>query len=499
MTKPDDTGSAGRLISESLATFAARVFSGGFRYALHIAIARLAGAASLGEFSVGNALLLVLVTVAAGGAVTGLVRHGAARIASEGRGAAGVLIRRQRTRTLSFSIGLSLLWLAAGKLFPAMLGPAASGPTFFGVAAALPLLAAANVLEAGTRSLGTARWELLLRCALQPLAFLVLLVTGRLALPGLSPLALVWGGYAISLLIEVVGAEALVGRLFPRSEAGAPMPAPGFGGHFVYEILVVAASGADLWLVGLLGGAGLAGGYSAALRTAEIVLVLRASFQALLVPAFAYRLGRGGEGDPGEAAGMAARVGQTAMLAAAAIGVPLAIGSADLLSLFGSGLAAASGALRILVAVPVATAFLLPASGWLLARSPETLARLLLVDAFVTLTAIAILWPSFGLTGAAAGAGLGAIVAALLGLRSATGIRGALMSPRCWLAPGAATVAAVAVTVAVRPLVVGFHPVVRLALLFVVSAAALGGAAVALPGTRRAVSWIWRRARVAPV
>jgi len=406
----------------SVATFGVRLISGGFRYGLGILIARTAGTAAFGEFSVGTALLLLLATLAAGGAITGVVRFGSTELERAGKGAVGDLLRRERNRTWRRGLILSAGWIALGYFAPGIPGSAGSFLTFAGMAASLPFLAVSNVLEAGSRCTGSPRYELLLRCALQPVMFLALLGGGHELLPAVPPLALIWGAYAISLAVELMAAEQIVFRLFPPAPLLSSPPGPRLGSHFAYEILVVAAASADLWLIGLLGGPIDAGCYAAALRTAEIVIVLRGSYQAFLVPAVTKILARRASGNP-EAAGqfdrLAAGAGRGATLASAAVAIPLVLGAAEILGLFRGEIVRARSALALLVVVPVVLSYGLSASAVLLARAPGTLARIRLVEVLATVAGVALLFPRFGLEGAAAAVGLAALIQTALSVRAA--------------------------------------------------------------------------------
>ena len=84
------------------------------------------------------------------------------------------------------------------------------------------------MLESGTRGLRTTRYEVFLRCFLQPLLFVGFLLAGRQL--GYSSLALVWASFALSLAVEVIAAELLVARLFPTAPAPEGEASPASAG-----------------------------------------------------------------------------------------------------------------------------------------------------------------------------------------------------------------------------------------------------------------------------
>lgn len=395
---------AGPLLGGAVATFAARLFSGGIRYATGIAIARLFGGEVFGAFGVGSVVLLFAATVAAGGATSGLMALAAERIETGGREAAGEVIRACRRRTWGLSLLLSALLAALGTFAPGALGAAGDPATVAGVAVSLPFLAVANVLENGTRGLRTTRYEVLLRCVLQPLLFVALLLAGRDAL---APAPLVWGAFAGSLAVEMLAAEILVARLFPRGAApGGRSPAPAMSTNLFHDAVAVVTGGLDLWLAGLLGSAAAAGHYAAATRSVEVIAVLLSSFQMLLAPTIASLIAAGREE---EIAPLSRSVGRAMFLLAGAVALPIAAAGGPILALFGGSFAEARLPLVLLALVPAVGALAAPASGILIVRAPGRLGAIKLGAGAITAILGLALWPRFGLVGLAVASGVGAL------------------------------------------------------------------------------------------
>ena len=399
----DAPTAAPRVFRGALTTFTSRLFSGGIRYATGIAIARLFGAGTYAEFTIGSVLLLALSTLSTAGAVSGLMGQVATKLAQGDRGGAGGAIRACRNRAWLLSIPVGAVLLAVGQFRPSILGVVGHPRAFVGIALSFPLLAVANVLESGTRGLRTTRYEILLRCFLQPLLFLGLLLLG----PG--RIDAIWLVYAASVFVEVVAAEILVARLFPERVDRPEKPTRLFQ-YFVSEIAAVLAGGADLWIVGLVA-AGSSGHYAAASRTVEVLLVLVASFQMLLAPSFAALLAS----DRGEdVEDLLARTGRSMFLLVACLAIPIAVGAEDLLLFFRGQFAEARTALALMVVAPTLTALWAPAGSLLLIRSPALLARARFAGAFVTAAGVLFAVPRWGLTGAGAAAALGTLVTSIL-------------------------------------------------------------------------------------
>lgn len=411
---------AGRIFGGAIFTFGSRLFSGGLRYFTGLAIARLFGAEVYGQFAVGTVILLVLATVSGGGAMSGLMGLAAERIETGGRGAAGRAIRICRNRTWGIALVAAAILVAIGFLAPGLLGAASAPASFLGIAVSFPFLSVSNVLESGTRGLKTTRYEVLLRCVVQPVLFLGLLVGLRSAGGTTS---LIWFAYAASVATEWVLAEVVVSRLFPKAPAPEGEAPIALGGNFFHDAAVVAVAGLDLWLVGLLASRAEAGYYGASVRTVDVVVVLLGSFQMLLAPTFSSLLASGRQE---ELPGLAAVLSRGMYLLALAVGLPLSLGAREILGFFGPGFPEAAPALALLAVFPVFGALAAPSAAILLLRDPRRLGFVRLSSGLVTALVTIGLWPELRLAAPALGAGLGLLVANGAIVRAVPEGRGAL-------------------------------------------------------------------------
>ena len=469
---------ARRIFAGAVYTFGSRLFSGGLRYATGIAIARTFGAEVFGQFAVGSVLLLFLVSIAAGGATSGLMGRVAERLETGGLSSAGHVIRRCRNQTWILGVALGLILVAVQHSGLSILEAAGNGAAVLGIAISVPLLGVTNVLESGTRGLKTTRYEVFLRCFVQPLLFLSILLAGR---SRSAPSHFVWFAFAGSLAVELVLAEVFVARLFPKERATIEREPIDLWRYVGYDLVVIVAGSVDLWLVGLLATRVEVGYYGAAVKTVDVVVVLLGSFQMLLVPTFAGMIAAG-RGD--ELRRLADTMARLMFLLSLAVALPLAFGARDVLGLY-KGFEAGAPAMVVLVIVPALTSLCAPGGGILLIRNPERLARIRLAGAAVTCVVLLFLWPRLGLMGAAVASGAGWLTFNGLVLGAVPEARSFLTEPGVFGEVFVLLVAGIGVEWGVFTAAREFPPLARLALLAGASCASLGAVWLLLPGSTR--------------
>jgi O-antigen/teichoic acid export membrane protein len=248
----------------------------------------------------------------------------------------------------AFLVLLASLAVGAGLAACALLLPARFLPG--GAAAALTLLAPMvggqsllDLFLAATRWRHAIRYEVVARSLVEPYA----LVIGAAAAwafglrgPGL-PIGY-WCGTLAALLYAVAGARRTFGGfglLSWRPHAATLIPTLRLtGANTATDLLNTLYTRIDLWIVGLLLGAGAAGIYGMARQVAVPIRQVRQSFDGLLIPLVARTLSTRGSKGSGEALASATRL-------ILVIQLPIILGlfalGRPLLGLFGKGFEAA--------------------------------------------------------------------------------------------------------------------------------------------------------------
>jgi O-antigen/teichoic acid export membrane protein len=211
------------------------------------------------------------------------------------------------------SLAVGGAMMACAMLLPARFLPGGAASALILLA---PMVAGQSLLDlflAATRWRHAIRFEVVARSLAEPYA----LVIGALACwtfglrgPGLP--TGYWCGTLAALLYAVTGARRTFGGL--RLLSWRPRPATLIsalrltGSNTATDLLNALYTRVDLWIVGLLLGAGAAGIYGMARQAAVPIRQVRQSFDGLLIPLVARTLSRRGSKGSGEALASATRL-----------------------------------------------------------------------------------------------------------------------------------------------------------------------------------------------
>src|SRR4051812_21661582 len=215
-------------------------------------------------------------------------------------------------------VSLASLILAAGMMAAAWILPRPWLPA--GAAAAVfalaPMVAGQSLLDlflAATRWRHAIRFEVLARSIVEPYSLLAGAALAWASGFGADGLAAgYWCGTLAALLYALWGARGVFRGLRLRSwrpERRILRPMLGFAAaNAATDFLNALYTRVDLWLVGLLMGAGPAGIYGMARQIAVPIRQVRQSFDGLLIPLVARTLGARGSRGSGEALASATRL-----------------------------------------------------------------------------------------------------------------------------------------------------------------------------------------------
>jgi O-antigen/teichoic acid export membrane protein len=210
------------------------------------------------------------------------------------------------------SAALAGAMMAAARLLPASALPGEAGRALFLLA---PMVAGQSLLDlflAATRWRHAIRFEVVARSLVEP--YFLLAGAAAAWATGFGD-GLAWGywcGTLAALAFAAWGARGVFRGLRLRSwrpEARILRPMLGFAAaNTATDLLNALYTRVDLWLVGLLMGAGPAGVYGMARQVAVPIRQVRQSFDGLLIPLVARTLGERGSRGSGEALASATRL-----------------------------------------------------------------------------------------------------------------------------------------------------------------------------------------------
>ena len=350
------------------------------------------------------------------------------------------------------SLALGAGFALAGLLLPARLLPADSSAALIILAPTIAGQALLDLFLAAARWHQKVRYEVIGRSLIEPYA----LAAGAIAafVLGLGRYGLLigyWCGTLAALVYAINGASRSFGGLglaryrpsgtVLRQVAGAAVA------NTANDLLSALYMRVDLYLVGLLLGAGPAGIYGMARQVTTPIRQVRQSFDGLLIPAVAKTIGVRGAGGTGEALASATRlilvIQLPILIALFAIG-------ARLMSWLGHGFAAGYWPLVILAAAELLQSALGIGDLIFVYLRPRIGLYLTMISIAVGIVTALLLIPRFGITGAAfslfAAYGLRTILRSLV-LRS----RFALAVPHAHLAGPFAGAAAAAAAILLIP------------------------------------------------
>jgi O-antigen/teichoic acid export membrane protein len=301
------------------------------------------------------------------------------------------------------SLALTGAMMAAAALLPASALPGAAGTALFLLAPMVAGQALLDLFLAATRWHHAIRFEVVARSLVEPYALLVAAASAwALGMRETGLLAGYWAGTLAALAYAVAGARAVFGgfavggwspdrrRLLKALRAALSNTAT--------DLLNALYTRVDLWLVGLMLGAGPAGVYGMARQVAVPIRQVRQSFDGLLIPLVARTLGRRGSRASGAALASATRlilaIQLPMIVALFAVGRPL-------LAWLGTGFEAAYWPLLALaVAEAIQAAFSVGDLVFVYLK-PRTGLVLTLASIAVGIAAALLLIPVWGLAGAA--------------------------------------------------------------------------------------------------
>ncbi|HEY0413038.1 MAG TPA: lipopolysaccharide biosynthesis protein [Allosphingosinicella sp.] len=293
--------------------------------------------------------------------------------------------------------------MAAALLLPESFLPAGAGRALFLLA---PMVAGQSLLDlflAATRWRHAIRYEVVARSLVEPYALLLgAAAAWALGLKAEGLLAGYWAGTLAALVYAVAGARRVFGGF--RLRAWRPDPhilALAFrsaAANTATDFLNAVYTRVDLWLVGLMMGAGAAGVYGMARQAAMPIRQVRQSFDGLLIPLVARTLGARGSRGSGEALASATRlilaIQLPMIVALFAVGRPL-------LGWLGVGFAAAYWPLLALaIAEAIQAAFSIGDLVFVYLK-PKLGLALTLASIAVGVIAAVLLIPRWGIDGAA--------------------------------------------------------------------------------------------------
>jgi O-antigen/teichoic acid export membrane protein len=301
------------------------------------------------------------------------------------------------------SLALAGAMMAAAAVLPAPALPGEAGRALFLLAPMVAGQALLDLFLAATRWRHAIRFEVVARSLVEPYALLIgAACAWALGMRETGLLAGYWAGTLAALAYAVTGARSVFGgfalgawrparrRLLPALRAALPNTAT--------DLFNALYTRVDLWLVGLMLGAGPAGIYGMARQVAVPIRQVRQSFDGLLIPLVARTLGRRGSRASGEALASATRLILALQLpmvvALFAVGRPL-------LAWLGAGFEAAYWPLLALaVAEAIQAAFSVGDLVFVYLK-PRTGLVLTLASIAVGIAAALLLIPAWGLAGAA--------------------------------------------------------------------------------------------------
>ncbi|ACA18391.1 polysaccharide biosynthesis protein [Methylobacterium sp. 4-46] len=372
--------------------------------AMHLAFARLLGAAAYGTFATAFNAAALVALFAAGGLPLTASRFLPVYLSNGARAEARAYLDTVAAATVGGGLlGSGILAAAA-----AMLGADDPGLAC-ALAAASPL-----VLLLATAQTATALLQALHRPFAAEAAFLLvrpIAATGMgavLALPAFGLLDAVTALIAVSLasLAALLATADALRRAIARhalTARGRPSLGVWVRPGLLLLFLVGGAALAerlDVMVVSAFADPEAAGIYSVAARFAALISLGTAAATVRALPMLAEQLGRG---DRDAAARTLAQASRAALALAAAAGLGLAIAAGPLLGLFGAGFRSGTTALCLLAAAHMALAAGGAASTALIASGNERrIATVTGLGILANVTANLLLVPRFGMTGAAA-------------------------------------------------------------------------------------------------
>jgi O-antigen/teichoic acid export membrane protein len=305
-------------------------------------------------------------------------------------------------------VALASLALAGGFMLAAVLLPASLMPRDTGIALVVlaPMIAGQALLDlflAAARWKQTVRYEVIGRSLIEPYA----LAAGSIAAfyLGFGAYGLLigyWCGTLAALAYAVRGAaHSFHGFGLARYRPSGPVfrwIAGAAAANTANDLLSALYMRVDLYLVGILLGAGPTGIYGMARQVTTPIRQVRQSFDGLLIPAVAKTIGVRGAGGTGEALATATRlilvIQLPILIALFAIG-------ARLMSWLGHGFAAGYWPLVILAAAEVLQSALGIGDLVFVYLRPRIGLYLTLISIAAGIAAALLLIPFFGITGAA--------------------------------------------------------------------------------------------------
>jgi O-antigen/teichoic acid export membrane protein len=291
---------------------------------------------------------------------------------------------------------------AAALLFPA----AAAGGAAFAVAALAPMVAGQSLLDlflAATRWNHAIRFEVVARSLVEPYALLIgATAAWALGLRETGLLVGYWCGTLAALLYAVAGARRIFGGFRLRSwrpRRATLVPALHLAGaNTATDLLNALYTRVDLWIVGLVLGAGSAGVYGMAKQIAVPIRQVRQSFDGLLIPLVARTLSTRGSQGSGEALASATRLVLVIQLP---IIVALFAAGRPLLDLLGTGFGAAYWPMLALAAAEAIQAAFSVGDLVFVYKKPQLGLWLTLVSIVIGVVAALLLVHPLGIAGAA--------------------------------------------------------------------------------------------------
>ena len=350
------------------------------------------------------------------------------------------------------SLALGAGFVLAAALLPARLLPAATGTALVVLAPTIAGQALLDLFLAAARWKQKVRYEVIGRSLIEPYA----LAAGAMAafFLGFEDYGLLigfWCGTLAALLYAIWGAARSFGGLglgrYRPSGAVLRWLGHAAAANTANDLLSALYMRVDLYLVGILLGAGPAGIYGMARQVTTPIRQVRQSFDGLLVPAVARTIGVRGAGGTGEALATATRL--ILVIQLPILVLLLAIG-ARLMSWLGHGFEAGYWPLVILAAAEVLQSALGIGDLVFVYLRPRIGLYLTMISIALGIATALLLIPRFGITGAAcalfAAYGLRTILRGLV-LRA----RFALAVPRAHLAGPFAAAAIGAASVLLIP------------------------------------------------
>lgn len=377
---------------------------------VHLAIARLYGAETLGLYSLAVVLALTAALVGRIGTDRSIVRFVAGDVAGD-PAAAGTVLGRVVSLTLPLSTVVAVaLWLAAPWLAAGWFGDAALGPPLRALALSVPafnLLAAFAGAFQGMQRVLT--WALARELLPNLLTLLALLAATALAdRDPLFPAASRALGYAAGAAGALLLWRGLGGRIEVRGAAGPGsaellrVSGPMLGTAALYWIL----GWTDLVMLGALAEASEVGIYRAAGNFATAIAFARPAVQSVTMPRMAAAWASGDRPRMGEVTRLSARAG---FALTALAGVPVMLLAAPLLALFGEDFVAGRVCLILLCLGQLVIASCGSAGYVLDMIGEERSLRSAVLAAAVLNLVLNVAWiPTWGINGAAAASLCGA-------------------------------------------------------------------------------------------